>query len=343
MKDADNKSPPQRKIRVFTPEDNHALNTVPESITAGGEPPDTDSGIHLDAVPVKGLKCFLIALAAMIILLAGSGLYDVFKELLASHWALAGVFVVLLVLLLVLGIRLLHDYIFNPGNLRSLEKIQERTDALSENCAMGGTELLLNELREFYAGKPQALGFEQCLHRLKQDYSYYDDTEVIDYIRREFLQPLDKKVPKVISKYTWQVGMGTALSQWTVVDMALVLWRSIRMAEDIAQIYGMAPSLGNRIRILKKVAGNMALVGTSQIIINFVQQSFPRVKIVLSVVQGATAAIYTANIGIAVIALTRPISLAEDEKLRIGAVISAPIIDWLKKSDDSAADSDSRE
>src|SRR5690554_7520572 len=78
---------------------------------------------------------------------------------------------------------------------------------------------------------------------------YSNDKEVIQHIDTTFLKPLDEEATRRISTYCVQTGVGVAISPWASLDMLLSLWRSIKMIDDIAQVYGVRPSLPNRLRL----------------------------------------------------------------------------------------------
>lgn len=324
---------PLREARLFTPKDEALLNQAPEAITAGEKLPhiDTYSSLHLDALPTKGLKAFLVSLALFFSLMIGWQVYSVFRELLEVHWSLASGFITLLAIVTGLGLRLLRNTFYDAGNLGTLENIHEHADALQESRAVNGAAALVNELREFYADKPQAPYLKRCLDRLP-DYS--DDSEVIDHLHRAFLKPLDKEALRRVSAHSLQTGTIIALSPWAAMDTALVFWRNIKMVEDIAQIYGVRPSLGNRFKLVKKVIGHLAVVGASQVLVDSLVQNFATAGVGLPVLgafaQGAGAGIYTAKIGIATIEVSRPMTLAQAEKPNLSAIIE-PMVDEMRK------------
>ncbi len=329
----------EREAKVFVPSPDEALDEAPEAITAGEVLPHVDaySNIRLDAKPTKGLKAFLMAFALLVVLLLGWEIYTVVSELLKTHWSLAVGFIALLACVVVLGASALRSYLWDPNNLGTLEKIHNRTDALRESREVGGAKSLLIELREFYADKPQAPFLKRCLDQLP-DYS--DDLEVIDHIDRVFLRPLDEEAKRRISKHGLQTATAIAISPWAVVDIALALWRNVKMIDDVAQIYGIRPSLKNRLKLLRSVGNKALFVGGSQAAINYGLKIFESVSsgaagvgmgasIVAGFAQGLGAGIYTAKIGISAIEVTRPITLRATDKIKI-ADLAEPMISELK-------------
>ena len=182
---------PQRQARSFTPKHDEALTEVPEAITAGERLPNIPeyAGIHLEALPVKGLKSFLYGLAVLLSVLLGWEIVGVLLQALAVHWLLALSFAALVVIIGALGFRSLWNYLYDPNKLEALQTLQSDSSRLAEGQDFGRAKHFVDKLKTFYSNKPQAVYFQQCLEQLP-DYS--DDREVIDHIDRAFLQPLDK-------------------------------------------------------------------------------------------------------------------------------------------------------
>jgi putative membrane protein len=156
---------------------------------------------------------------------------------------------------------------------------------------------------------------------------------VIDHIDRVFLQPLDKEALRRISNFSLQTGAAVAVSPWAALDMLLSLWRSIKMIDDVAQVYGMRPSLANRYKLLKLVIHQLAFVGVSEIVIDQVMDEFGSSTLTgiasARLGQGLGAGIYTARIGIAAMSVSRPIVFSKENRPKAKSVIK-PMIENMK-------------
>ena len=318
----------QRQARIFTPEPNEALTEVPEAITVGERLPNIPeyAGIHLEALPVKGLKSFLYGLAALFSVLLGWEIVSVLLQALEVHWLLALSFVVIVMTIGALGFRSLWNYLYDPNKLEALQVLQNDSSRLAEGQDFGHAKHFVHKLKTFYSNKPQAVYFQQCLEQLP-DYS--DDREVIDHIERVFLQPLDKEALRRISTHSLQNGALVAVSPWASLDMLLALWRSIKMIDDIAEVYGIYPSLPNRYKLLKLVAKQLLLVGASEIIIDQLMGEFSAQSLTAMasarIGQGLGAGIYTARIGVAAMKVSRPIAFTEENKPKLKQLIKSMV------------------
>lgn len=321
-----------RKAKTFVPNKEEALDEVPEAITAGESLPHVSeySGISLDAIPVKGLKSFLYGFAALLIVLLGWEVVTVLKSALEFHWLLASSFALLLVLVSGLALRVLRSYMRDQENLGALETIQKQARRLSDVHDIGNAKAFVNDLKRFYSDKPQLVYLQRCIDKLP-DYS--NDREVIDHIDRVFLGPLDKEALRRISNFSLQTGAAVALSPWASLDMLLSLWRSIKMIDDVAQVYGMRPSLANRYKLLRLVIHQLAFVGASEIVVDQMVDELGSTTLTgiasARMGQGLGAGIYTARIGIAAMSASRPIEFSKNNKPRTKSVIR-PVIEKMK-------------
>lgn len=321
-----------RQAQTFIPGQAEILNEVPEAITAGERLPHISeySGLSLEAIPVKGLKSFLHGLGLLLLVLVGWEVFTVFKSALEIHWLIASSFVLLLTLVSGLGFRALRSYLRDQENLGALENIQKQARRLSEVHDIGSGKTFVNELKDFYSNKPQNVYFKQCIEKLP---NYANDREVVEHIDRTFLQPLDKEALRRISHSSLQTGVAVAASPWAALDMLFSLWRSIKMIDDVAQVYGMRPSLVNRYKLLKLVTHQLVFIGASEIVIDQMMEEFGSSTLTgmasARLGQGVGAGIYTAKIGIAAMKVSRPIGFLKEDQPKAKSIIR-PMVDSMK-------------
>ena len=321
-----------RQAKTFTPNEAETLNEVPEAITSGERLPHISeySGIALEAIPIKGLKSLFYGIGVLFLVLVGWEIYTVFQSALAAHWVIASSFFLLLVLIASLAIRVLRSYLRDQENIGKLDDIQKQARRLSEAHDIGNAKSFINVLKDFYSNKPQDVYFQRCIEKLP-DYS--NDREAIDHIDRVFLQPLDEEAMRRISNFSLQTGAAVAASPWASLDMLLSLWRSIKMIDDVAQVYGMRPSLSNRYKLLRLVIHQLAFVGISELVISNVMEEFGSSALTsmasARLGQGLGAGIYTAKIGMAAMKVSRPIAFAKDNQPKIKSIV-IPMIEKIK-------------
>jgi len=185
---------------------------------------------------------------------------------------------------------------------------------------------------EFYSGKPQSKILDDCLANVAD---YYDDSEVLACMEKNFLEILDAQAIEKISQNCLYTGTAIAISPWAVMDVGLALWRNVKLLEDVASIYGFRPSLRNRVHLFKMVTAKMAFVGGSQALMNSAVEGVSSlgvgVPLVASFAQGVGAGVYTGKIGIAAMEASRPVAFDEGCAPSLSAIVS-PTIEELKSS-----------
>lgn len=316
-----------RESKTFAIDDS-LPETVPESINANERLPHVAqfSMFKLDALPVTGLKVFFYSALALVVVLSAFEIVRVFNYALSIHVVVAYAFGLLLSLVGLLGLRVLYRYFKDSENLAKLIDIQDKAQRLQEGNDFGQAKGFINELRSFYKNKPQQEHFERCIKDMP-DYS--NDREAIKHIDVIFLKPLDEEATRRVSAYCVQSGVGVAISPWASLDMLLSLWRSIKMIDDVAQVYGVRSSLPNRLRLFRRVVNQLLFVGATELLTESVLAEFGFQGITSSLSaragQGIGAGFYTARIGIAAMKVTRPIAFTEANKPKTSAVAGAMI------------------
>lgn len=321
-----------RKAQTFIPNHSEALDDVPEAITAGERLPHVSeySGIGLEALPVKGLKSFFFGLGSLLLIVIGWEVFAVFESALEIHRAIAYGFLFLILLVGGLGLRLLWRYLRDQENLGALEDIQKQALRLSSGHDFGNAKLFVHDLKAFYSDKPQMVYLQRALEHLP-DYS--NDREVVVHVDNVFLRPLDKEALRRVSNYCLQTGVAVAASPWAALDMMLSLWRSVKMIDDVAQVYGMRPSSVNRYKLLKLVIHQLAFVGATEIVIDQATEELGSSTLAgiasARLGQGLGAGVYTARIGIAAMKASRPVAFSKENQPKTKSVI-LPVIEKIK-------------
>jgi len=312
----------QRESKTFAIDDTEP-ESVPESIVANERLPSVSqfSMFKLEALPIKGLKVFFYSALALVIVLSAFEVVRVFNYALSIHTAAAYAFGALLLMVALFGVRVVYRYFKDTENLSKLVGLQDQAERLLEGNDFGQAQGFISELRGFYKNKPQAEYFERCIKEMP-DYS--NDREAIKHIDNIFLKPLDEEATRRVSNYCVQTGVGVAISPWASLDMLLSLWRSVKMIDDVAQVYGVRPSLPNRLRLFRRVVNQLLFVGATELLTESVLAEFGFQGITSSLSaragQGIGAGFYTAKIGIAAMRVTRPIAFTASNKPKMSAV-----------------------
>jgi putative membrane protein len=313
-----------RVAEVFTPDVQEDSDQLPQSITDGEQLPHIASyqGIRLESLPVRGLKSFAVGLAVLFAGLVGWEVFDLFRSALATHWSLAVILGAGLGYIAWQGLRSVFHFSKDAANYSILEELRRDGNRIRESLDYGRGPEMINLLTGFYAGKPQMVHLQSCLDSLPD---YANDQEMLSHIEQHFLQPLDQEAQRRVSEFSLHTSLAVAASPWASLDMLLSLWRSMKMVDEVAQVYGMRPSIKNRIKLMKLVLHQMTFVGASELLIEHAMDDFGLNSFANAVSarvgQGLGAGIYSMKIGVAAMKVARPIEFEATKKPNIKQMI----------------------
>lgn len=296
---------------------------LPRSITTGESLPDTVSFSEL-RLPVFRLRLWKPALLAALVLTFGAVFWELrqfFYWAAEMHWSLgllAGVIISALVLTMASAV---WEYFRAGKPLRKLQKTQELAAEVRDSRATDAVEPLNQQLRELFAGKPQGA----LLARVQEETpDYYDNSELLRHLELNFFEALDQEALRRIVRHATTTGALVGLSPFTTLDVLVALRQSMRMIDDVAQIYGVRPSIVVRWRLFKKILALVAYSGASEYAVS---ELWPELvgDSMLSTVsarlgQGMGASLFMARIGLAAVHSCRPIPFSEKQRPRLGAL-----------------------
>ena len=313
----------QRKGRQFKLEQHDLLATPPEAISVNETPEHAPSysGLHLEKLPWRGMRFFLLTSLFLVLVLAGWQIYEVYLNALAVSSIFAIGFAALVAALVGSGLLATWHFLYGRQLSGNAQKLREQATRILEGHDKGAAKAYIEALVAHYADKPQAIFLKRTLEQLP-DYS--NDQETLQHIEHVFLQPLDKEAARRVSNFSLQTAAAITISPWALVDMALALWRMVKMVDEVGQVYGIRPSLAGRWRLLKKIALQLVYVGASEVAMEntFDELGNDALGGLLAArgLQGLGAGIYSVRVGICAMKICRPIAFAADKTPRFSAV-----------------------
>ncbi len=317
-----------RQDEYFIPLDDNETLDIPESVS--GE--DTSQLINdpsLALKPVRFLAPALSGLAALLMILVIWQTVQLFQFLYASHWLLATLFSVILLALFSIVGKTVLDFFQYQKDFREVERLQWSAQSMLESRSTGKSKSWVSRLKILFKGKPQQNRLDQALASLP-DYS--DDSETIKHLDQHVFQSLDQQAMDRISKYSQQTALLVTLSPVAIVDMLFSVWRSLKMMDEICQIYGIRPSLPARTRLLKRVFSQMALSGAADLLSDQLAE-FASNKLIGTVsAQAATGlciGLYTARTGFLVIEHCRPVPFQQEQRPKL-RLLAKHIVNTVK-------------
>ncbi len=151
----------------------------------------------------------------------------------------------------------------------------------------------------------------------------HNDCEVLRLYGRTVLAEADARALERVSSHAGDVAVMVAVSYFPAVDMLLVLWRQMKLVEEISGAYGMDPGYWGRIQLLRKVLRNMALAGAAEIATEVgveVLGAGVTARLSAAAAQGVAAGVLTARLGLRTMDACRAIAWEEGERPRLRQV-----------------------
>ena len=149
----------------------------------------------------------------------------------------------------------------------------------------------------------------------------HSDREVLTLYSQLVLGERDKLAQARVAKWSGEAAVLVALSPLATVDMMLMLWRNLRMIEDIADVYAIELGYWSRIRLIRQVFRNMLYAGATELVTEVGMDLLGAeltAKLSARAAQGVGAGLLTARLGLRTIEACRPLPWCADEKPKLG-------------------------
>lgn len=270
---------------------------------------------------LKYLKPLLWGMGILIIGLTSWELVRFVQALYEWHWSVAAVAGTIGVVTLGLLIKVIWEFLGHQREFRQVGLLREQSDKYLVENHYGKSKQWVRALRSLYEDKPQAALLNSALKTLPD---YNSDAEVVNHLAEHFYPKLDDLALKRITAYSQQTAILIAMSPLALLDLILVLWRNVRMINEICQIYGLRPSRMGRVKLYRELINNMMLASATELMADYwTDFSSASLSNVVStrLAQGMGVGLYTARIGIKTMALCRPISFNEVSQPGISALL----------------------
>mgnify|MGYP002278311167 CR=1 FL=1 len=292
------------RVEALKEAESRETGQMPRSLTTGESLPDKISFSEL-RLPAFRLRLWKPALLAALALAFGAVFWELRQFYFWAadmHWGfglLAGVVIGALVLTMASAV---WEYFRAGKPLKQLQKTQELATRVRDSRATDAVEPLNTQLKTLFAGKPQGA----LLARVQDETpDYYDNSELLQHLELNFFEALDQEALRRIVRHATTTGALVGLSPFTTLDILVALRQSMRMIDDVAQIYGVRPSVVVRWRLFKKIIALVAYSGASEYAVS---ELWPELvgDSMLSTVsarlgQGMGASLFMARIGLAAI------------------------------------------
>lgn len=170
-------------------------------------------------------------------------------------------------------------------------------------------------LASLYAGRPDLARARTALAQQTSD--IFDGAEIVRYAERTLMTPLDARARSLTAASARRVALVTAVSPRALVDIAFVVFESVRLAGAIAALYGARPGFFGFWRLTGAVLSHLAVTGGLVLTDGLVEQLVGQglaARLSQRLGEGVVNGLMTVRVGIAAIRVVRPLPF-ETEKL----------------------------
>ncbi|MGL5040207.1 MAG: TIGR01620 family protein, partial [Aeromonas sp.] len=146
--------------------------------------------------------------------------------------------------------------------LKRRQDVRSRADDLFAHQGVGQGQAFCEELALKNGDKGRE-GYQAWLAQRDESHS---DREVLTLYSQLVLGERDKLAQARVAKWSGEAAVLVAFSPLAAVDMMLMLWRNLRMIEDIADVYAIELGYWSRIRLIRQVFRNMLYAGAAELV-----------------------------------------------------------------------------
>jgi putative membrane protein len=259
------------------------------------------------------------SLLALVTVILGIESVDFFTQMWLESPFSAGLYSVAFALAVGLGAKAIFAEYRHLKRLKRLNQWHNASHRMDQAEQIGEAVVLCQQInRELPKTDEMNQAVTQWQSSLKDNFT---DKEVMTLYSETVLNRVDDKALAVISKYATETSLMVAISPLAVMDMALVMWRSIRMIDEICQLYGVTLGYWSRIKLIKTVLKNVIYAGVTELIADVGAAALSLElagKLSARAAQGLGAGLLTGRLGFKVMQLCRPVPALPNKQKRLG-------------------------
>jgi putative membrane protein len=304
------------------------------------EEPDAFAAVPVQAAeslmtPVKvsrfsfWTKLFWSAFTGLLSLAVGLWFWRLIDELFRTNAVAGWIGAVFLALATLALIILLAREIRGLMRLSNVTAIRRDAEMAVLNDNGDQAKVIIHRLMQFQANDARTASQRIAMQGYMNE--IIDGRGLLTLADRTMMQSCDERAKEAIAAAAKRVSIVTAISPRAIVDILFVAAQSVMLTRNIAEIYGTRPGSLGFMRLARNILGHLAITGgvaiTDSVLSQLVGHGMAA-KLSAKLGEGVLNGLLTARIGLACIAVCRPLPfLASDEpKLQdvAGEILSNP-------------------
>lgn len=204
---------------------------------------------------------------------------------------------------------------------RRVAKIRLEADRVLAEADDSAARSLVDNLCNLYGSRAETASVRAELATQRETIIDADDR--LAMAERLLMIPFDLRAKRAVASAARQVSLVTAVSPRAIIDVAFTLYAAARLVRSIAAIYGGRPGFLGFMKIMRAVMTNLLVTGGMAAGDSLIQQAMGHglaARLSAKAGEGVLNGLLTARIGIAAIAVCRPLPFIKAEPPRIGDV-----------------------
>jgi putative membrane protein len=280
------------------------------------------------AIKKTGKKWLPLLFAGILLASSAELIFFIIDMIDKMDW-LAGVW---LAIFAALGMLVLRQVFVEYTGLKQLKR---QSEIRTQSEQMANTSVIgLAEQHCLKIAKRLPNDYQKLVANWRESFDpHHCDSEVLCLFEHLVLAPIDKLAMEQVTKNASAASVMIAVSPFALLDMLIVLWRNIRMMNQVSEIYGLHLGYWGRVKLIRKIFHTMLYAGAAEILSdagNYALSAGIAGKLSTRVAQGMGAGVLTARIGLKAINESRPLPWISQTKPGL-SVISKQLLADLNK------------
>jgi len=249
-----------------------------------------------------------VAGGLLVSLALGLAIERLVSELFAAQPWLGWVAVALVVVLVIALIAIIVREVASLMRLQALDRVRGEALSVIETDDARKGKAIAAELLGIYAGRADLARARTELEASGRQ--VFDGAEHVRLGERLLMTPLDLKARALTAASARRVALVTTVSPRALVDIAFVVFESVRLGGDIARLYGARPGVIGTWRLVGAILAHLAVTGGLVLTDGVVEQLLGQglaAKLSARLGEGVVNGLMTVRVGIAAMRVVRPL------------------------------------
>ncbi|MEM6383900.1 MAG: TIGR01620 family protein [Pseudomonadota bacterium] len=258
--------------------------------------------------PYRWLAMFASGLLGLIVIGVTLWAENLVRALIAEQPVLGYVALAFAILALMGAVGFVVREVRAVMRLSTLDALRAKAQEAFDEQNLKAARETVDSLLSVYASKPSTA--QSRARFVEQRQGVLDARDLLIIGEDTLLGSLDERAVASVSSAARRVSLVTALSPRALIDIAMVAFQCVAITRQIAELYGARPGLLGGLRLFRHMMGHLALTGGMAATEGLVSQVLGHslaARLSARLGEGVINGLLTARVGIAAIAVMRPL------------------------------------